>query len=425
MPIHFCGGASRRVRAASIKTCMIAVALALPPVAHAVAASADDSQSRVAKTHTRPGMVRYDKPVIHNGVRVLWHGAWRDERGRAAAVSPVRGAAGSAKEPEITIIADGSDASALRVVTEFASAMQHAGLNVKALAARTSPAGIDKAVAGDTADLAVAAMDALADAGKGTPTDRANWRAHAPYLARLANETIALVASRDITDIKQLAGRKLSVGAADSAAAASAAIVFSKLNIAPTITNDALTDALPRLARGEIDAVFVVGADDSQALADFGKDGRFHVVAIPYAPALQALYCPMRLTAHEEPNLVGANDKVDTIGVPTALLALDAAPNSPRATKVATVAEHFFGQFDQNFGPLSKWKEVNLAARIPGWPRFAAAEAWLEQNGGGSNGALDAFRGAAETAASTNGLPGESDSDKLYDSLMKLSGAAQ
>ena len=348
----------------------------------------------------------------------------RRERPRAGG-QPGAGAAASAKEPEVTIVADGSDASALRVVTEFASAMQHAGLNVKALAARTSPAGIDKAVAGDTADLAVAEMDALAEAGKATAADRANWRAHAPYLARLANETIALVASRDIANITQLAGRKVSVGAADSATAASAAIVFSKLNIAPTMTNDGLTDALPRLARGEIDAVFVVGADDSQSLADFGKDGRFHIVAIPYAPALQALYCPMRLTAHDEPNLIGANDKVDTIGVPTALLAIDAAPNSARAAKIAPVAERFFGQFDQSFGALSKWKEVNLAARISDWPRFSAAEAWLEQNGGGSNGALDAFRGAAETAASANGVPGESDSDKLYDSLMKLSGAAQ
>jgi hypothetical protein len=433
MQSHLRSGAGRRARAATIKTCTIAVALALPPTAHAVAASSADASDaasgHAAKTHRRPGMVRYEKPVYHNGVRVLWHGAWRDEmRGRAAAVSPAPArSAAPAKEPEIIIVADGSDASALRVVTEFASVMQHAGLNVKALAARTSPAAMDKALAGDTADLAVVTMDALGDAGKGAAADRADWRARAPYLARLANETIALVASRDITDIKQLAGRKVSVGAADSAAAASAGIVFSKLNIAPTMTNDALPDALPRLARGEIDAVFVVGADDSKVLADFGKDGRFHVVAIPYAPALQAFYCPMRLTASDEPNLIGAGDKVDTIGAPTALLAIDAAPNSQRAAKIATVTEHLFAQFDQSFGalPASKWKEVNLAARIPGWPRFGAAEAWLEQNGGASNGALDAFRGAAETAAGANGVPGESDSDKLYDSLMKLSGAAQ
>src|SRR5579863_8560376 len=98
MQIHLRGGAGRRARAALITTSMIAVALALPPMAHA-ASSSDDSQNHPAKAHTRPGMVRYDKPVYHNGVRVLWHGAWRDERGRAAAVSPARGAALSAKEP--------------------------------------------------------------------------------------------------------------------------------------------------------------------------------------------------------------------------------------------------------------------------------------------------------------------------------------
>src|SRR5437016_6084883 len=101
MQIHLRGGASRRARTASIKSYMIAVALALPPTAHAAAASssdASDSQNHPAKTHTRPGMVRYEKPVYRNGVRVLWHGAWRDEaKGRAAAVS-----AAPAKEPEIT-----------------------------------------------------------------------------------------------------------------------------------------------------------------------------------------------------------------------------------------------------------------------------------------------------------------------------------
>jgi Tfp pilus assembly protein FimV len=141
---------------------------------------------------------------------------------------------------------------------------------------------------------------------------------------------------------------------------------------------------------------------------------------------LQGLYCPMRLTSHEEANLIGQNDKVDTIGVPTALLAIDAAPDSPRAERLAPVAEHLFAQFDSSLGalPVSKWKDVNLAARILGWPRLAAAQTWLDQNKGASNVALDTFRSVAETAASA-GVPGGADSDRLYDSLIKLSGAAQ
>jgi TRAP-type uncharacterized transport system substrate-binding protein len=431
------GGAARsRARGASIKTCMIAAALALPPTAHAAgpAPSQEVAEAPAPMAHKRFGMVRYDRPVYHHGVRVLWHGAWREEpgSGRAAAITPARAAPPAAapapaKEPEIHVLADAADAAATRMAAEFASAMQHGGLNVKAVAGKTSPAAIEKAVAGDTVDLAVVPMDALGDSAKGASADHANWRQRAPYLVRLANEPIALVALRAVTDIHQLTGHKVSVAAADGATAASATIVFARLSVAPTITNEALSDALPRLARGEIDAVFVVGADDSKALADFGKDGRFHVVPIPYAPALQALYCPMRLTAHDEPNLIGANDKVDTIAVPTALLAIDAAPDSPRATRIAAVAERLFAQFDESLGalPVSKWKEVNLAARILGWPRFGATQAWLDENKGAPDGALAAFRGVAEAAAGADGVPGGVDSDRLYDSLMKLSGAAR
>jgi hypothetical protein len=324
-------------------------------------------------------------------------------------------------------LADGADASATRMATEFAQAMQGSGLHVKAVEGKTSIGALNKAVNGDSADLAIVPMDALAISSNGSTDKDADWHGRAAYLARLANEPIVLIAPRAIADIHQLAGRKVNVAAADGATATSAAIVFSRLNIAPTMTNEVLPDALTRLARGEIDAVFVVGAGDSKALADFGKDGRFHVVAIPYAPALQSLYCPMRLTARDQAHLIGAEDKVDTIGVPTALLAVDAAPDSPRAGRLAPVIDRLFPKFDQTLGSLhdSQWKDVNLAATIPGWPRFAPTQAWLDQNERAPDAALATFRSVAETAASASQGPGGADSDKLYENLMKLGGAAQ
>jgi hypothetical protein len=32
-----------------------------------------------------------------------------------------------------------------------------------------------------------------------------------------------------------------------------------------------------------------------------------------------------------------------------------------------------------------KWREVNLAATLPGWKRFDAAQAWLDQHNGPDN----------------------------------------
>ena len=372
-------------------------------------------------------MVRYDRPVFHNGHLVLWHGAWRGGGGApmAGAARPAStgasAAAAAAKSRDFVILADSADASSLRMATEFADAVQSEGLHVKAVAGKTSPAALDKAVSGDSADLAIVSADVLADKAA------AGWRERAPYVVRLANEPIALVAPRAVTEIGQLAGRKVNVEAPDSATAASAAIVFSGLNIAPTTTNEHLPDALAHLAAGQIDAVFVVGGNDSKALADFGKDGRFHVVAIPYAPALAPIYCPMRLTTQDQPNLIGGDEKIDTIGVPTVLVAVDAAPNSPRADRIAPLANLFFDQFDQRLGASSNanWKGVNLAAQIAGWPRFGASQAWLEQNKGAPNAALDTFRNMAQTAAAASEGPTGADSDRLYQSLMQASGAAQ
>ena len=398
-----------------------------PPQPQAAQASADAASPpphRRAVVHN--GMVRYDKPIFHNGHRVLWHGAWRDgvSSGESASAKPV----GSAKPRDLLILADRADASATRMADELASAMQIGGEPVRAVSGDASATALDKAVNADSADLAIVAMDGLLDSRKSpTETGAADWRERAPYLVRLASEPIALIARRSIADIGQLAGHKVNVDTAGSANAASAAIVFSRLNIAPTWTNDPLLLALARLARGEIDAIFVVGGDDSRALADFGKDGRFHILAIPYAPALQALYCPMRLTARDQPSFIGVDEKIDTIGVTTALVAIDAPPNSPRAERLAPLAHLLLAKFDQFFGASGNfnWKGVNLAAQIADWPRFGATQAWLDENKGAPNAALETFRSLAQTAAAASEGPSGADADRLYESLMQWSGTAK
>ena len=56
----------------------------------------------------------------------------------------------------------------------------------------------------------------------------------------------------------------------------------------------------------------------------------------------------------------------------------------------------FFSRFpeflDDSHHP--KWREVNLAARLPGWQRFGPAERWLERPSAGEaaiSGAMDEF----------------------------------
>ena len=375
-----------------------------------------------------PGMVPYDHPVFHHGVRVLWHGAWRARDGKKGD-APAKSAPSVADKPpptlrssEYSILVDAEDSCAARLAGEFVAALQADGAKGRVIAGRTSPAALAQAVKSDGADLAIAPMDALIDNDKAS----ADWRERAPYIARLGAETIEIVAPRAIADIRQLAGRDVGFGVVDGAGAATAATLFSRLGVAPKPSFAPLGPALADLAAGKLAAVVAVGAKSSKALADFGKDGRFHLIPIAWSPALRPLYEPARLTAKDRPNLIGADEKIDTLGAPMALIALDAAPSSARADQVAALTKSFFERFDRLLGPDNDaiWRDVNLAAGAP-WPRLRAAQDWIDRKAAAPNASFDAFRAIAKTAASGDGGPGAADSDRLFDSLMQWRGAGQ
>jgi hypothetical protein len=57
---------------------------------------------------------------------------------------------------------------------------------------------------------------------------------------------------------------------------------------------------------------------------------------------------------------------------------------SDRYRKVARFIEAFFTKFEQLHNPpyQPKWKEINLAGKVPGWTRYAVAEEALAKLGG-------------------------------------------
>jgi len=62
--------------------------------------------------------------------------------------------------------------------------------------------------------------------------------------------------------------------------------------------------------------------------------------------------------------------------------------NSDRYRRVERFIQYYFERFDKlkepSFHP--KWKEVNLAARVPGWNRYVAAEEALAASKEGGTG---------------------------------------
>jgi NMT1-like family len=385
------------------------------------------------------GMVPYGRPVFKNGKRILWHGVWRGSAlGRYArqSVAPAAGKPMLALAPEptqpavakdFTVLADPSDARASRMAKDFAAVMSTSGAPGRAIVGSTSPNGLGKVLKSDMADFAIVSLDSLLSSAKGD----AEWVKRAPYVTRLAPETLAVIAPREVKSINELQGKTVSFGDLDSATSTSGRMLFSRLGVTANQTNEPLSDALDRLSAGKVDAVVVLGGEESPALSDFGGDGRFHIVPIPWSPALEPVYAPAQITAAERPNLVNPTVPVETIGEPMALVALDAAPGSSRADGLGRIARIFFDSYDGFLSDErdSHWRDVNLAADASWptqpWPRLGAAQSWLDAKKASADGSLETFRASAKSAATSASWPTAADSDRLYEGLTRWRGLMQ
>jgi hypothetical protein len=385
------------------------------------------------------GMVPYSRPVFKNGKRILWHGAWRGsslsryarQSVAPAAAKPILALAPEPAQPavakEFTVLADPGDARASRMAKDFATVMSTNGAPGRAIVGSTSPNGLGKVLKTDIADFAIVSLDSLLSSAKGDP----EWIKRVPFVARLAPEPLVVIAPREVKSMSDLQGKTVSFGDLDSATSTAGRMLFSRLGVTANQTNEPLPEALDRLAAGKIDAVVVLGAEESPALSDFGGDGRFHIVPVPWSPTLEPVYAPAHVTAADRPNLVSPADPVETVGEPMALIALDAAPGSPRADALGRVARLFFDNYDGFLGDGhdSHWRDVNLAADASwpteSWPRLGAAQSWLDAKKSSVDGSLEAFRASAKSAATSAGWPSAADSDRLYEGLTRWRGLMQ
>jgi TRAP-type uncharacterized transport system substrate-binding protein len=376
-------------------------------------------------------MIRYDHPVFHNGHRVLYHGSWREHPGAHARKaksssddedsdedsSPAKSAYSSPHE--FIVLVDTDDATSTRMATELVNAAKAAGLKARAWAGKTSPSAVADFVEKDGGDFAVAAIDVMAADPKS-----ADLRAKAPLVAKLANEPIVVIASAGVDDVKKLDGRPVSFGEADGVIDASGRALFARLGVAPKVVHASVASSLAALVAGKIDALVMLGADESRSVNEAAKSGRLHVLALPWRADLADRYSPARLTAQDLPGLTPTDGTVETVSAPFGLIAIDAADGTPRATQDAPFVAALFERFKPLMGSNAdpKWREVNLTAETD-WPRLAPAQEWVQKHRAAADPALDAFRDTAKTASSDSSAAASAVADKLYDGLLRTGGA--
>src|SRR4051812_28335177 len=88
-----------------------------------------------------------------------------------------------------------------------------------------------------------------------------------------------------------------------------------RLGIPVEATNYDQPTSYEMLKRGELAATFQMLGKPIPAVANLPADSNFHLVSVPYESRIADLYLPARFSREDYPNLVGADNGVETVAV--------------------------------------------------------------------------------------------------------------
>lgn len=206
------------------------------------------------------------------------------------------------------------------------------------------------------------------------------------YVTKLYEEEIHVVAKREFTSIKELAGKRVSIDNALSGTNITARLLFNALDLPVNFVNQPIVEARSALLRGDIDAMVYVAGKPVSAFASLRAADGLHLLPIELDKQLDAAgYLGGRFTISDYPALVAG--EVPTISV-GALLAVynwpeDSNPSS-RYQKTARVVREILEALPLLQDGLyhKKWSEVDPSAEIGSWTRFKPVDEWLKANRG-------------------------------------------
>jgi hypothetical protein len=139
--------------------------------------------------------------------------------------------------------------------------------------------------------------------------------------------------------------------------------------------------ALQKLKSGEVDAIARVVTKPIDFFSKIPPNSGLHFVPIPYSKMFEDYYALGEFTSQDYPSLVGAGERVDTIAVPSVLAVYNWPKGSDRYRKVERFVQNLFTNWDKFQKPPfhPKWRDVNLAATVPGWTRWSVADDMLQR----------------------------------------------
>lgn len=250
------------------------------------------------------------------------------------------------------------------------------------------------------------------------------------YIAKLYNEELHVLARSEFATLRDLEGKAVNFSDVGGGTEFVARELFEKSGVRVRPVNMGQSDAIEKMRSGEVAATIYVAGKPGPAFARLPKDAGFHFLPVAYGRPFEESYYPAVIEAKDYPGLVPEGRTVETIAVGAVLVAYNWPNNSVRHKRLEAFVQAFFDKIEQfKQAPRHpKWQEVNLAADVPGWQRFAPAARILRDAGlqTASIGAAGdrALKADFERFAKERGLSG-SEREKMFDDFLRWREKAQ
>jgi uncharacterized protein len=201
------------------------------------------------------------------------------------------------------------------------------------------------------------------------------------YIIRLPISELHILARDDVHSLEDLRGKKVNFGPAGTGASLTGTIVFQRLGINVQQVMIDQSSALEKLKSGQIDAIARVIPKPVDFFSKIPPNSGLHLVNIPFTKMFEDYYTLGEFTKKDYPNLLDGKDSIDTIAVPAVLAVYNWPKDSDHYNRVQRFTQYLFDRWDTFQHPPyhPKWRDVNLAATVPGWTRFSAAQDMLQQ----------------------------------------------
>src|SRR6516162_6232491 len=145
------------------------------------------------------------------------------------------------------------------------------------------------------------------------------------YILNLFPSEMHVFVRPEIQSLSDLTGKKVNFNTLGTAAAYTGPLIFSRLGLNVEKTFVPHQVALEQLRKGEngMAAVVFITSKPVDAFVRGHFEQGFKFLPVPYDSKLEDYYIPTALDAADYPNLIKPGERVETISVPTALVAFN------------------------------------------------------------------------------------------------------